>query len=64
MKLTSIVPRLRARAETRRRRRLERVEELWRVREDWRDVRGPITGFPGPGPLTGIPGRRLLSAAA
>jgi len=40
------------------------VEELWRVREDWRDVKGPITVFPGPGPLTAIPGRWLLSAAA
>jgi len=64
MKLTSIVPRLRARGETRRRRRPQHVEELWRVREDWRDVKGPITVFPGPGPLTAIPGRWLLSAAA
>lgn len=67
MRLTSTVPRLssrlHARAETRRRRRLQHVEERWRVREDWRDIKRRVTVFPGPGMAT-IPGGWLLCAGA
>ena len=56
MNLFASIGRVRSRLfrdpESRRRRRLERAERAWRAREALRDVRQPITVFPGPATVT------------
>ena len=68
MNLFASIGRVRSRLfrdpESRRRRRLERAERALRAREALRDVRQPITVFPGPATVTVWPQRVVTVALA